>query len=32
VPAGGQARGTITSFEPVEGVATTDVYVDQGYF
>jgi hypothetical protein len=32
VPAGGQARGSITSFEPVEGVAATDVYVDQGYF
>lgn len=32
IPAGGQARGTITSFEPVEGVTDTEVYVDQGYF
>ena len=32
IPAGGQAAGTVTSYEPVAGVATTDVYVDQGYF
>jgi hypothetical protein len=32
IPAGGQARGTVTSYEPVEGVVTTDVYVDPGYF
>ncbi|HKY67276.1 MAG TPA: hypothetical protein VJM49_12935, partial [Acidimicrobiales bacterium] len=32
VPAGGTARGSITSFEPVQGVSATEVYVDQGYF
>lgn len=32
VPAGGQARGTVMSYEPVEGVAETEVYCDQGYF
>jgi hypothetical protein len=32
IPAGGQAAGTITSYDPVAGVANTEVYVDQGYF
>ena len=32
VPAGGRAQGSISSYEPVPNVATTEVYVDQGYF
>jgi len=32
VPAGGRASGTLTSFEPVDGVATSEVYVDAGVF
>ena len=32
IPAGGQAQGSVLSYEPVANVATTDVYVDQGYF
>jgi hypothetical protein len=32
IPASGRASGTITSFDPVDGVATTEVYVDMGLF
>ena len=32
VPAGGRANGTLTSYEPVPGVETAEVWVDQGFF
>jgi len=32
VPAGGRAAGTLTSFDPVDGVASSEVYVDAGVF
>lgn len=32
VPAGGRAAGTLTSFDPVDGIATSEVYVDAGVF
>jgi hypothetical protein len=32
VPANGRASGTLTSFDPVDGIATSEVYVDAGFF
>jgi hypothetical protein len=32
IPANGRASGTLTSFDPVDGVATSEVYVDAGFF
>ncbi len=32
IPAGGRATGSVRSYEPVDGVETTEIYVDQGYF
>jgi hypothetical protein len=32
IPANGRASGTLTSFDPVDGVATSEVDVDAGFF